>query len=136
MRADREHGNGASFDMPRKAPRHRESQDFATIDDLLDDEPLGPPPPYSTVPPKVSSRTTVTAPVVPITLPSSTTVSEGNERIMPDSEDDEDEIIDFTGGKQKRAEARGGSPSKRHENRYQMPPVSYTHLTLPTKRIV
>jgi bloom syndrome protein len=100
------------------------SQGFASIDDL-DDLPLGPPPPYSTVPPKPVSARPDPQPtdVEPLTTSSSTMSNEGN--VMPDSDaDDDDDIIDFTGSREKRRKARKTPPSKKRALTRQKPIAS------------
>lgn len=116
------------YDMPRAAcPRHhpgspkaqaqlepRLSQGFATIDDL-DDEPLGPPPPYSTVPPGAVPPVSSSFPIALAgAASSSATVPAEQGPVMADSEaDDEDNIIDFTGSGEKRKRSRTTLPSQK-----------------------
>lgn len=105
-----QHGSRAT---PRPAHGERRlSQEFASIDDL-DDEPLGPPPPYSTVPPKFKVSSPTHRPATNAAVTSSSTLANKYGSVMPDSDEDEDNIIDFTGSREKRKKARNTPPSKK-----------------------
>ncbi|KAI7486687.1 ATP-dependent DNA helicase [Hortaea werneckii] len=93
-------------------PELRLSQEFASIDDL--DMPVGPPPPYSTIPPKALPP----AQQQPYDLgqgvqASSSTLSH-DEPTMPDSDADaEDVIIDIVGSNGRRGKVHGTPPNKK-----------------------
>lgn len=95
----------------------RLSQGFDTIEELTF-EPNEPPPPYSTVPPPLQRRP----------HDSSKTNLDLNHallddsRVMPDSEnEDEDDIINFTGGRHMRSPRKAGPPP-------QLQPLQTSHL--------
>ena len=95
--------------QPIQSPQASQ-QGFTAIDEILD-EPQGPPPPYSTMPPRrispvqrqlACSNTSVEGSGF------SSTLSIANPRVMPDSEDDEDDkLVDLMGTRSK--SAREGS---------------------------
>lgn len=79
------------------------SQNFTAIDELMDI----PPPPYSTVAPKLALPTMI----APATL-SSSNLLRGRED-SSEAEDDEDDIVDFTGNGPKRKKCGGESAGER-----------------------
>ncbi len=96
--------DAASFACPRyggdaparlaDAPRGSQ-QSFTAIDELMEDRPLEPPPPYSTIPPRGAPRLDIPA------SGSSSTLSAPGSRVMPNSEDDEDDDIINLSGKRR-----------------------------------
>lgn len=85
------------------APKEPQSSDgFSSIEDMLE-EFNGPPPPYSTVPPRPpkSNGTSLQG------------ASAGAGRVMPDSDIDDDDIVSFTGNPHKRTRIeKRPSPAK------------------------
>ncbi|PPJ57788.1 hypothetical protein CBER1_00116 [Cercospora berteroae] len=87
--------NSASIKRPDQAPIivPRPSQEFPSIDedDEFDDMPTGPPPPYSTIPPR-PGKATAEASAQPARPPLSNARSTS---YVEDSEDDEDDLMNF-----------------------------------------
>ena len=89
-----------------QAPRRASQQSFTAIDEIKDEPPHEPPPPYSTIPPRLASPFR-RAPAIAdaSTTISRATLTTSGDRILPDSEDDEeDNIVKFTATR-----PRGGS---------------------------
>ncbi|KAM3422221.1 hypothetical protein BST61_g2586 [Cercospora zeina] len=87
----------ASLKRPNRAPVivPRPSQEFPSIDedDEPDEVPTGPPPPYSTIPPRQDkAKATVQTAVPPTRPPLANTRSVS---YVEDSEDDEDDLMNF-----------------------------------------
>lgn len=80
-------------------PPSGSQQSFTAIDEIME-EPREPPPPYSTIPPIVMSPVRRPRPNVSVpTTGSSSTMSTGCARVMPDSEEEDDgnNLVDFFG---------------------------------------
>lgn len=111
-----QHGNKRPHLEPVHATSRTSQHSFTAIDDIVEED-LGPPPPYSTVAPKVLSPTRHFAhAVVAPRSDSSTTLSGGNTREFhetPDSDqDEEDNIVDFNRGRPTPRNHLQPSPSK------------------------
>ena len=87
-------GTMRSVDAMPPPPRGSQ-QSFTAIDEIME-APSEPPPPYSTLAPgMVSPRKQMIRPIA-TTSRSSTTFGESLSPMMPDSEDDDDDLVDFS----------------------------------------
>lgn len=84
--------------QPAPRPRALSQQSFVAIDEILD-EPQEPPPPYSTLAPQSTAVARRGTNIGAGTTPNSR--SAGNEFFLPDSEDDDDNIVNLTGRRSK-----------------------------------
>ncbi|KAI7536346.1 hypothetical protein KC316_g16138, partial [Hortaea werneckii] len=109
-----QHGNSAHSGWQQQQPQSelRLSQEFASIDDL--DMPVGPPPPYSTIPPKALPRAQQQSYDLGQGVHASSSTFSHDEPTMPDSDADaEDVIIDIVGSNGKRGKVHGTPPKKK-----------------------
>ena len=136
--AGRKRKSSEEPDEPTNCPRHGRNvqgraaqppqasqQSFTAIDEIAD-EPQEPPPPYSTIPPRQVSpmqrhlaKSNVPAASDRASIlgsGSSSTLSNGNAQIMPDSEDeDEDRLVNFTGRRRSIEASRSGTPRNKRQ---------------------
>ncbi|RMY10426.1 hypothetical protein D0867_08401 [Hortaea werneckii] len=109
-----QHGNSAHsrWQQQQPQPELRLSQEFASIDDL--DMPVGPPPPYSTIPPKALPPAQQQSYDLGQGVQASSSTLSHDEPTMPDSDADaEDVIIDIVGSNGKRGKVHGTPPKKK-----------------------
>ncbi|KAI6944561.1 hypothetical protein KC355_g15323, partial [Hortaea werneckii] len=109
-----QHGDSAHsrWQQQQPQPELRLSQEFASIDDL--DMPVGPPPPYSTIPPKALPPAQQQSYDLGHGVQASSPTLSHDEPTMPDSDADaEDVIIDTVGSNGKRGKAHGTPPKKK-----------------------
>lgn len=100
------------------------SMSFTAIDEIMEDAPSEPPPPYSTVAPRNANAFTTSRQAAP--APSQSRIFTRQLSVLPDSEedDDEDNIINFTGRPTPRTTAKPVPPAAVGTNTtYQAPDV-------------
>ena len=95
-------------------PQRASQQSFTAIDEIME-EPQGPPPPYSTIPPRLASPMRRPFPAANLPKTSScSTLSGARAPIMPDSEEDDDEnFVDFFGSASERRRRHMETPGSK-----------------------